>query len=247
MATALSTFRSRSRIFLMDTETGYTYADAVIDAWTNASIDRIDRESPFILSSGNLSGQNGVLYQFDLATIFSKFLRLRAITPMGVDANPLTLHVDGMSYIRALEARSQIVAGTPVHYVSKGTIIVLDAIPATDLVITTDYWASPTVLSLDGDTPEGLLAVGWDDLILGMNKIGAGNDIPGELGDRLLAEGTFTVYGNKSRRIKGEMDKFEAWVLAELGHFADEAAAPYAEIKGGAPPARSVPEFSRRW
>lgn len=237
---------------MLDTETSYTYSDAYIDALTNASMQRIARESPFILTSGDLENLDGILYEFDLTAEFTgesqhDFHRLRAITPMGGSAVPLTLHQEGMSYIRRLEARSAIVAGVPIHYVGKGTSIVLDAIPAVDATITVDYWGVPVTLVLDADTPEGLLATGWDDLILGMNKIGAGNDIPGDEGDRLLTEGTFTVYGNRSRKIIGEMDKFKDWVIEDLGHFADEAAPEVSDIRGGGTPTRKVSEFAKSW
>lgn len=233
MATPFSTFITRLRYSLQDTEIPYVYSDVVVKAWINAGNDRINRESPFILTNGDLTGVDGATYSFDLATIFATFLRLRSITPIEAGAKPLTLHPQGMAYIRYLLANSGLVAGTPFHYVSQGTTVYCNSIPASGLTMTVDYYKTATALTDDAHTPEGLLSSGWDLLILNMAKIEAGFDIPDELGKRLQTEGILFCYGDPRIREPGELDKFKAWVIDELGHFDEKEAAPYADIRGG--------------
>jgi hypothetical protein len=234
MATTRAIFRSRLRYRLQDTESAsYTYANAVVDAWVDAAIDEINREVPYLPDRGNLTGMNGVLYVFDLASIFStkKFMRIHSIVPMIAGAAPLTVHPEGMTYINNLLANSNLIGGTPRHYVPNGNSIYLDAVPATTDVITVDMWVQATAMATDGATPAGILVSGWDRLILGMASVMAGEDIPTDLGTKLLNQYYSVIYG--SGREIGQLEKFRNWALNDLGYQNDVAAASYSDLREG--------------
>jgi len=236
MATALSTFITRLRYSLQDTETTYVYSDVAITAWINAGLNRINVEVPFVSANGSLTGMNSVLYAFDLSTIFTtpKLLRVRTITPILAGYKPMTVHPEGMAYIRYLVANGLLVAGTPQHYViPEGLTVYFDACPAATDVITVDYFAKLTALALAADTPTGLISDGWDSLILNMTKIEIGEDLTNELGKKMKEEAELIVYGDPRKKEPGKLEKFRNWVIADLGRFDNKEAAPYTDFRSG--------------
>ena len=238
MATALSALRTRFRYRLRDTETTYTYADSVLNAWINAGVSVINREVPYLLTNANINAASidGSTYEFDLASadLNTDFLRIRLITPIIDGYKPLTRHPEGMTHIRFLEANSLIEAGTPTHYATEGTNVLFDRIPAVGDTITCDYYQKHTTLALDASTLTGLIAEGWDRLILASATLEAGDDIPNELAEKIQDKAELFMYGDpKKKNSKGALHKFEDWVHENLGHMDNVAASPYVDIRGG--------------
>ena len=235
MSFLLTAFRTRMRYRLRDSETPYTLADALIDAWGNAALQDLTVLVPHISISSSLTFDPAAS-SFDMS-LLTRFLFLRSVSLGGANGHPIPEHPSGIEYIRAKETGEGIISGDPTYcVVDNHTMLYFDAIIAGTLKLS--YWQLPktwvTVVA-DATTeslyPDGLLVTGFDDLILAMSCIKAGTDVGDDFGDELVKKHYPMVFGDHNNGIIGQLEKFESFV-EKTSHKGDKLRIQYSDMGG---------------
>lgn len=235
MAFFITTFRTRLRYRLRDSESSYAYSNTIIDAWGNAALEDLTVRAPHISANTTISG-NGSAYSFDLSAK-TRFNMLRRLHLTGANGCPIPEHPSGIAYIRAKETGAGIIAGTPDYCVVDNHItLYLDAILAATETLKLDYWQLPrtwveivTDETSQSKSPDGLLATGFDELILAMSAIKAGQDIGDNFGDELVAKHYSIVFGEQAKGIIGELKRFEQFA-AKSSHMGNKGSVRYSDM-----------------
>ena len=237
MPTALSSFRTSLGYRLNDTGSPANYDSTQRNTWFNRGKDLVYREVPWALSNSNLTGINGVIYEFELSTILTRFQRIRSVSIPASGGSKLYRDPRGIAALMEIQMGGGPLGGTPSVYFVQNTKIFLNRIPATGTVVTIDFWQYPADLSADADTLGGLASIGWDNLFLTAAQFEAANDLLGlnrEFAKVLRDEAKMLLWGEviNGRRQGGELDRFREFVVSELGHNDESLAIPYSELGG---------------
>jgi len=235
MSFLITDFRTRMRYRLRDSEAPYRYSEELIDAWGNAALVDITIQAPHISANVDISG-DGAAYQFDLSEQ-TRFMLLRRLSLAGATGHPIIEHASGIEYIRIKETGGGIIAGDPTCcVVDNHNMLNLDAIIAATDVLKLAYWQTPktwveTVADLNTESlyPDGLLAIGFDDLILAMTCIKAGSDLGETFGNNLVQKYYPIVFGDKASGLIGQLERFKSFV-AKTSHGGHKQGIRYSDL-----------------
>lgn len=201
-----------------------------------AGLARINVDAPHIPQTGYIS-PDGSSYEWDLSSggdlvdnsgdPLNTFMKMARLIWLG--ERHINRHARGMSYIADLLGSDQgITAGNANYYALRSKLLFLDTIIASGTrTLVVSHFAITTDLSGDSEEPQGELVSGWDDFILYASEIALGEDIGGEIGDKMFVRG-MTGYERRLPDFKefvakqGHLEESDSVIYSEDGSGQDE-------------------------